>query len=481
MPDPLAPIPPRLTLRALLRAAAVALGLMFALIRPDGGGAPPAGAYSGIARHIGYGISVAPFVPSRPDLLNAMGMDWVKVYQTDQIDDYPNQHVLYRVDVPRNPTEFGAWERGLPDLARELADRGVAAVEIGNEFNLAAEWDGRVPEARLAADAICRAYRQFKAHAPEIVVVAGGLAPTITTPDRKAQTDLVFAQEMLNYGVGGCFDAWAYHPYGFNQPPEADPGKHELTFRRTERMYRLLWENGIRDRQIWITEFGWVRDPREEGLDCSRDAGFTDFQWMIVPRDVQAAYTARAFEFADRHWPWVGPMFLWNLNWNQVDPAQLSRCHHMRRYAILDDAGQPLPVFYAVQSVEKRPPVEYRPTVGSLVLGMTRTLEAGCTGPTRLGSFVVLNSGYPGHLDVEIEPANGPGRPRVWTSAAAATSGSEVEVFVDATGMPPGLHLIAINLRAYGTRRMSSDVARGWLLIHYPSTPACVARFNSGN
>src|SRR5688572_2246753 len=63
-------------------------------------------AYSGRARHIGYGISVAPFVTSRPDLVNAMGLDWIKIYQTDQIDDYPNQHVLFRVDVPGDPANW---------------------------------------------------------------------------------------------------------------------------------------------------------------------------------------------------------------------------------------------------------------------------------------------------------------------------------------------------------------------------------------
>jgi hypothetical protein len=175
-------------------------------------------------------------------------------------------------------------------------------------------------------------------------------------------------------------------------------------------------------------------------------------------------------------------MFLWNLNWNFSNDHGLTACNHMKWYAILDDENTPLPVFYSIQTMEKRPPVEYRPRVGSLINGgLSRTMEAGCTGPTRLGKFVVLNSGYPGHLEVEIEAANGPGRPTVWTSTDRAESGTEVEVHVDATGMPPGLHMVAINLRAMGTSRMSTDSVRGWLLIHYPTTAACVARFNAGN
>jgi hypothetical protein len=421
-------------------------------------------------RHIGYGISVGPHLDSRPDLLNQMGLDWVKLYDTAQIADYPRQHVLYRVDVRGYPDDIRAWEQGLYALAGELRARGVEAVEIGNEANLALEWGGHTPDPRLFTDTLRRAYRIFKEVAPEIVVVAGGLAPTSTLPDRSAVDDLEFAQQMLNYGAGRYFDAWGYHPYGFNQPPEADPLQHELVFRRTERMYQLLLDNGIRDRQIWITEFGWVRDPAEEGVNCRTDVGFNDFVWMSTSQDVQANYTARAFEYAETNWPWVGPMFLWNLNWNTYQQAYEPICSHLRWFSVLDGKGAPLPVFYAVQNLEKRPPEFYTPKVGALVVGLTKSVEAGCLGPLSLGSFTVLNTGYPGEMEVEVDPVNGPGRPVVWTSTATAKSGTPVEVLVDPSGIDPGLHMIAVNLRTVNSPRISSQVVRGWLLIHYPSS-----------
>ena len=427
-------------------------------------------------RHLGYGISVGPHLPSRPDLLRQMGLDWVKVYDTAQIADYPGFHILYRIELNGYPDDIEAWERGLYDLAAELRVRGVDAVEIGNEPNLALEWGNQTPDARLYTDALRRAYQVFKQVAPEIVIVSGGLAPTITTPDRSAITDLDFAQQMLNYGAGQYFDAFGYHPYGFNQPPEADPRRHELVFRRTERMYQLLWDNGVRDRQIWITEFGWVRDPAEEGVDCRNGGEFNDFVWMATSKELQAAYTARAIRFADTNWPWAGPMFLWNLNWNLYDPSYEPICSHLRWFAVLNGNGSPLPVFYAVQNVEKRPPREYAPTVGAVIESLTQTAEAGCAGALRLGSFTVLNTGYPGDLEVAVEPVNGPGRPVVWTSTDEAESGTEVEVFVDATGIEPGLHMIAVNLRTVGQALTSSYVVRGWLLLHYPTSPECVAR-----
>jgi hypothetical protein len=300
-------------------------------------------------RSPGLGISVAPHLPARPDLLTDLGMTWVKVYDTPQIADYPGQHVLFRVNI--DPVDLDGWERGLYDLAPELARRGAEAVEIGNEANLAAEWGGPPDPARFA-DALCRAYRAFKQTAPQITVVSGGLAPTDTMPDGRSINDLDFARRALDAGAGDCFDAWGYHAYGFDQPPEADPFEHEMSFRRAERMYRLLNERGLGERGVWITEFGWLRDPREEGVDCSGDANFVNFEWMVVSRDTQAVYTARAVAYAADNWPWAGPLFVWNLNWNLYEPSYEPTCSHLRWYGILDSSGTPLPIVHAMQQIK---------------------------------------------------------------------------------------------------------------------------------
>ncbi len=304
-----------------------------------------------VSRHIGYGISVAPHLRSRPGKLREMGFDWVKVYQTDQLGDYPEQQVLFRVDV--DPNDLDGWERGLQNLAPELAQRGAVAVEIGNEPNLASEWRGNSNPAEFT-DALCRAYRIFKQTAPQLTVVAGGLAPADNVPGR-ALNDLEFAQAMFDAGAGNCFDAWGYHPYGFDQPPEADPSQHEMSFRRAERMYSVLAANGLGNRQIWITEFGWLRDPRETGVDCTKEPAWQDFAWMTVPMVDQAIYTAQAIAYAANNWPWAGPMFLWNLNWNLYDTSYEPLCSHLRWYAVLDSKNVPLPVYYTVTRLEKGP------------------------------------------------------------------------------------------------------------------------------
>jgi len=430
-------------------------------------------------RHVGYGISVGPhLISSNAESVRRLGFDWVKMYDTGQLGQFPGVNVLYRVDVRGYPADISEWESGLRSLARQLDAAGVEAVEVGNEANLTGEWGGQQPNARQFTDALCRAYRVFKAEAPRIVVVAGGLAPTDTQPSGLVVSDLDFARQMLSYGAGRCFDAWGYHPYGFNQPPEADPGARPYSFRRTEIMYQILRSYGI-TKQIWITEFGWVRDPAEEGLDCAADPGFALFNWMKFDAQTQADYTVRAFRYADRNWPWAGPMFLWNLNWNNYDSAYENPCSNLRWYGILDGGGGPLPVYHALQNMDKRAPVEYRPSPGAIADTLVETVEAGCAGQTRLGEFEVTNTGYPGRLTVQIEPANGPGTAEVWASDVTASEGADVNVFVDATDLDPGLHMIAINLRSAGRQTVSSHVVKGWLLVREPTNPECIERYNA--
>lgn len=431
-----------------------------------------------VERWGGYGISVGPHLQSRPDLLNEMGMDWVKVYDTAQIADYPNHRILFRVERDGYPPDWDleAWTRGLHEFARELDARGVDAVEIGNEPNLSQEWGGQQPDPARYVDVLRRAYTAFKAEAPHIVVVAAGLAPTAGLPDGSAVDDLWYAQQMINLGAQDYMDAWGYHPYGFDQPPEADPHENPFSFRRAELFYDLLRQNGIR-KQVWLTEFGWVRNPAEEGVNCANSPDFRGFSWMVVDRNTQADYTRRAFEFAARNWRWAGPMFLWNLNWNLYGEDYEPLCSHLRWYGVLNRDGSPLPVVQAIQTVPRRPALEFRPSIGAVSHRLLQSVEAGCAGILKLGSFTVETEDLPETDVVHIAPANAPGRPQVWTSATEARDGDTIDVYVDARGMKPALYLIAVNLRASGTERISSTVVRGWLLVHFPTTPECKARY----
>ncbi len=337
-----------LRLARLLLSVGIPLALLLLLYRDSYPGVLAEPTQS--VRQGGYGISVAATVGPRPDLLDALNMDWVYIYDTNQLESYPDQYVLYRIDLTNWPAD--AWVQGLPALAKVLRQADVNAVSIGNEPNLTEEWGNGKPNAKNYTQALCAAYKVFKQVAPQIVVVSAGLAPTAGTPDGMNINDLDFAQQMLNAGAANCFDAWGYHPYGFDQPPEADPHQHPFSFRRAELMEQVLQNNGVLGKQMWMTEWGWVRNPAEDGLNCATNEAFNRFTWMAVSAQAQADYTVRAFRFADLNWPWAGPMFLWNLNWSQISNLdQEPQCSHLRFYSIIGANGQPLPVFFSLQRV----------------------------------------------------------------------------------------------------------------------------------
>jgi hypothetical protein len=417
--------------------------------------------------HLGYGINVGPHFNGDPGMVGRLGMDWVKVYDLPDISKYPNQRVLYRINVQWT-TNFAHLRAEVGRQAREAFSRGVDALEIGNEPNLFHEWPNG-PNAWQYTQVLRASYQVVKDISPELVVVSAGLASTLTTPDRHAIDDLEYAREMLDNGAAQWFDAFGYHPYGYNQPPEADPYEHELVFRRVERVRELLLEFGIRDKQIWITEFGWLRTPREEGVNCDGHPNFQGFEWMQFPGDLQATYTVRAFEYADRHWPWVGPMFLWNLNWHTYEENYAPLCEQMRWFGILNRDGSPNATYRAVQGMEKRYS-DYLPRLEIWVEDMTETVEAFCPGAVYFGNFSVLNVGYPHPLAITVEPAEGANMPRVAVSPNLATSGDVIDVWVDPGDVDPGTHMIIINVRTIIDGQSRSTHVQGWVMANAGTT-----------
>src|SRR5258708_17881423 len=183
--------------------------------------------------HLGYGIHIAPNTNLDHNLVNALGMDWIKIYDLAQTKDFPEKHVLYRLDLSW-PTDWEQFKVEVADRARALAGLHIDAVEIGNEPNLVNEWV-RGPNAWEYVQMLRVAYTSIKSVNANIIIFSAALSPTITTPDRQAINDRDFAKELLDNGAAQWFDAFGYHPYGYNLQPEPDPKKNELGFRRTER------------------------------------------------------------------------------------------------------------------------------------------------------------------------------------------------------------------------------------------------------
>jgi hypothetical protein len=286
-----------------------------------------------------------------------MGFNWIKVFNGPG-SRLPLK-VLLRVDANAshmsNVNGFGNTIQSLAQSQKGYVD----AYEIGNEPNLDATYGwgyGSTNVPPVAADyatLLCEAYGRIKAVDPNAVVVSAGLAPTgrvMGTWNGHAghnglfQDERIFMQELLDAmqttNGGPCFDVFGYHPYGYSadfdaEPdvPSADPTQNCVNgfcFRGVEKIYGILQANGLGDKQIFATEFGWIVEPP---ANCLSSPSWSGRAWQIVSEQKQADNLVGAYEYATTHYPWMAGMFIFNLNFN-VAPWITDQCEQMRFYAV---------------------------------------------------------------------------------------------------------------------------------------------------
>jgi len=334
-----------------------------------------------------YGIQVDPSGDPTEIIghLNALGIHWVK-FQLSWEEIEPEQGI-------RN---WGEWDRLIltyhnagfnillsvvkaPDWARppntdfsfegppadpgtyaffvgELAQRykgGVQAIEVWNEQNLAREGGGApMPPADYVA-LLRAAYQAIKTADPNMIVVSGAPTPAGDVPGA-AIDDINYLSAMYAAGLKNVSDAIGVHPSGYNCPATADwqtvadptagfrgpfdNRHHSWCFRGTMEGYRnVMVANGDGDKRLWPTEFGWaVSDTPQPGYEYAADN----------TRSEQAQWIVEAFQQAEA-WGWVGPMFLWNLNYAVTRPGS-----EQAAFSILTPEG-PTPAYQALTGVAR--------------------------------------------------------------------------------------------------------------------------------
>ncbi|MBI5565687.1 MAG: hypothetical protein HY870_12405 [Chloroflexi bacterium] len=296
--------------------------------------------------HLGYGFNVAEWDITR---LQTMGFNWIKIFDVP-ISPLP-MNVLVRVEVNAQTSVNDL----LADLDLKLVYRdNVAAWEIGNEVNLDASYGwNAAPDAAAYADRLCAAYDKIKTSDPDAIVVSAGLAPVGRVQDSwnghpghngAFQDEREFLKELLAAGGDACLDVVGLHPYGFSADydavPEVSSGdptqncNQGLCFRTAEKFYEVMQAQGLGDKKIWATEFGWITQPPDH---CLNDPSWTGRHWQIVPDEKQASNLAGAFQYADAHWPWMGAMFIFNLNFYSA-PWYTNDCEQMLWYSVRADS-----------------------------------------------------------------------------------------------------------------------------------------------
>lgn len=412
--------------------------------------------------HLGYGIHVAPYAGGAT-AAEQLNMDWVKVYEPFQLSQFATKNTLYRMDLPW-PSNWEQFKLDVRNRTRDVVNLGADAIEVHNEPNLRIEWHS-VPNAWEYTQMLRVAYIEIKAVAPQVTVVSAGLAPAPTTGDGRAISDLEFARDMFENGAGDYFDVFGYHPYGFNAPPEDAPAADKLNFRRVELIRQLMVRYNLGHKPIWLTEFGWLRNPAEDGVGCGLgDPDFREFAWMQVDGQTQADYIVRAFDYADRNWAYVGPMFLWNLNWSMFSLTTLSRCNHMRWFSLLKADGQATTAFYTVAAMTRRPLLPI-PEMTLEADAMTVEVGVNCPGVVKVGEFEIQNTGYPGTFTATISPAVSLSGPQVDVTPTTARDGDTVTVYADTTGLDTSMYIIFINVTAEIAGRNVARNVRGYVIV----------------
>ena len=346
--------------------------------------APVAAAPAGF----GYGIQIhAPDGDQRAvDAVSDIGFNWVKQqvewfrYEGSPgqanfagLDNLVNQANAKGINVMFSVVKAPDWARagnsdrsvaGPPADPNTMASflgrmaehfRGrVKAYEVWNEQNLHYEWGNEPLSAGRYVQILCASYRAIKASDPGAVVVSGALTPTGVN-NNLAMDDVNYLSQMYGAGLRGCANAIGAHPSGYNKPATAGvgwsaPGKTDFSghrsfyFQGTMQAYRnVMARNGDGGKKIWATEFGWA-SVENMGAGPAPGYGYA----AQNNEGEQAQYLVDAFNMA-RSWGYVGPMFVWNLNFAPV----AGNADEKAAFSIVRNDWAPRPAYHRLKGMSK--------------------------------------------------------------------------------------------------------------------------------
>ena len=254
----------------------------------------------------------------------------------------PNGH------FPKDPAVFATF---LTEMAKHFKGR-VQAYEIWNEENFATEvGPGHISPGQYV-ELLKGSYAALKAVDPTLTVVSGAPTPTGVNNPNIAMDDATYLQQMYAYDNGavkGYFDVLGAHPEGYANPPEETMANHtqpnfsnhpSFFFRRMEDYRAIMVQAGDGAKKIWATETGYDSNPKAPaGYEYAR--GLSEQQ--------QADYLVRSIKYARANWPWMGVMFIWNLNFQAVVPQTDEKWG----FGVLRSDYSPRPAYTALQQMSK--------------------------------------------------------------------------------------------------------------------------------
>jgi hypothetical protein len=206
----------------------------------------------------------------------------------------------------------------------------IGYVIIWNEPNLTGEWGFQQVDPARYVDLLRVATPAAKRGNPDVLVLAGALAPTLEPVGSAiALNDLDYLAGLYKAGFQGTFDVLAAHTYGFKFPPDDPPAADVMNYRRLELLRQIMVANGDEDVPVMITESGWNDHPR----------------WTKAVRPGQRIlYTIDSIEYAEENWPWVDSVCVWAFRY----PVQTRS--YPDYYTLVAEDFTPKPIYGELQA-----------------------------------------------------------------------------------------------------------------------------------
>jgi hypothetical protein len=278
----------------------------------------------------------------------------------DHIVDLTEQYGVEIVPRLSNPP---AWSRALTDTVGtyappdDLADWGdyvytivsryrgrVRYYQLWNEPNIYPEWGERPVDPAGYAQLLCEGYKRAKDADPDVVIVGGALAPTVSFHPGPGPalglSDFVFLQRMYDAGAGDCFDVLAVNDYMlWSGPTDRRMRPTNINFSRPIYIRDIMVANGDANKPIWISEMNANAVPN--------DPAIPDFgAYGQVTPEQQARYAVLAYQRTMEEWPWVGVVNFWFFK----RPSDAERNQAWYYFRMVEPDFTPLPVYEAMKA-----------------------------------------------------------------------------------------------------------------------------------
>ncbi len=299
---------------------------------------------------------------------------WAKYDQIVELAEEYDLRLLVRLSNPPN------WSRANPDAGdfappddlQDFVNYAVAVAEryrgrishyqVWNEPNIYPEWGNNFVDPPRYTELLCRTYQGLKQVDPDLVVVSGAIAPTVSLDGYQGFSDLIFLQEMYDLGGGECFDVLSAQGYGlFSGPTDRRLRATSVNVARHTYYRDIMVRNGDAHKPIWLSEVAWNATldaalPRNQIMDFSRFGNVTQQQ--------AARYMPILYDRVQQEWPWIGNVMYWFFT--RKDPFEAEQSFYYFRMVEPDYQPEkptftPLPVYDSVRDyIRNHEPVLYR-------------------------------------------------------------------------------------------------------------------------